>query len=66
MHNQRAIADELNRQGLIRWLGHVDSVSDYDIFNALSALIDHGLDEDWSSVASLRLMDRAWIEYVPL
>lgn len=46
--NQRPIADELNRRGLVRWLGHHDEVDEPTIEHALDDLIRHGLDEAWS------------------
>lgn len=46
--NQRPIADELHRQGLIRWLGHKGEVSKQRIRQALAELIEEGVDEEWS------------------
>lgn len=46
--NQRSIAEELDRQGLIRYLGHVDTVDSIIIAHGLEDLIQKGLDENWS------------------
>jgi UDP-2,4-diacetamido-2,4,6-trideoxy-beta-L-altropyranose hydrolase len=46
--NQRPIADELNRQGLIRWLGQQDEVDETTIAAVLDELIQQGVDEGWS------------------
>ena len=46
--NQRPIADGLHQQGLVRWLGHYDEVSEQSIRQALAELIEEGIDEEWS------------------
>jgi UDP-2,4-diacetamido-2,4,6-trideoxy-beta-L-altropyranose hydrolase len=46
--NQRAIAEELSRQGLVRWLGNSEAVAELAIRSALGELLDTGLDEAWS------------------
>jgi UDP-2,4-diacetamido-2,4,6-trideoxy-beta-L-altropyranose hydrolase len=46
--NQRAIAERLHRQGLVRWLGHKDKVTENGIRCALAELIEQGIDEKWS------------------
>jgi UDP-2,4-diacetamido-2,4,6-trideoxy-beta-L-altropyranose hydrolase len=46
--NQRPIADELHRAGLVRWLGHKDEVSEQDIEQALAEQIEEGIDIEWS------------------
>ena len=46
--NQRPIADGLHRQGLVRWLGHKDEVSEQSIRQALTKLIEEGIDREWS------------------
>lgn len=46
--NQRPIADGLHRQGLVRWLGHKDEVTEQNIRQALTELIEAGIDEEWS------------------
>ena len=38
--NQKLIAEELDRQGYIRWLGHYDEVSDMNFQNGLHDLLD--------------------------
>ncbi len=46
--NQRPIADGLHRQGLVRWLGHYDEVSEQCIQQALAELFEGSIDEEWS------------------
>ena len=46
--NQRPIAEELNRRGLVRWLGHSNAISRPAIENALETLIRQDQSEDWS------------------
>jgi len=46
--NQRPIADGLHREGLVHWLGHKDEVSEQIIREALTELIETGIDEKWS------------------
>ena len=46
--NQRAVAQEMNERGLVRWLGHKDEVHQAEIFAALRDIIADGLDEAWS------------------
>jgi UDP-2,4-diacetamido-2,4,6-trideoxy-beta-L-altropyranose hydrolase len=46
--NQRGIAEELNRRGLVQWLGHQKSVDEGVLARALGSLIEKGLDEEWS------------------
>ena len=46
--NQRPIADELQRVGLVRWLGHKDEVSEQSISQALAELFEEGIAEEWS------------------
>jgi UDP-2,4-diacetamido-2,4,6-trideoxy-beta-L-altropyranose hydrolase len=46
--HQEPVAAELQRQGLVQWLGHHDQVTDATIRRALGALLEHGLDADWS------------------
>ncbi|MDD4249869.1 MAG: UDP-2,4-diacetamido-2,4,6-trideoxy-beta-L-altropyranose hydrolase, partial [Methanosarcina sp.] len=46
--NQRPIADGLHRQGLVRWLGHRDEVSEQSLRQSLAELIEEGIDEEWS------------------
>lgn len=46
--NQRPIADELNRQGFIRWLGHKNAIDQVAIVRALKPLLERGMDSAWS------------------
>jgi hypothetical protein len=46
--NQNPIAAELNRHGLIRWLGHKNSVTEADLIAALEPLVENGLMAAWS------------------
>ncbi len=46
--NQRPIAAELNRRGLVRWLGHEDQADESVIAQALREQLESGLGEDWS------------------
>jgi len=46
--NQKPIADELNRRGLIRWLGHKDKVSERRLIVELKLLLAVGIDAAWS------------------
>lgn len=46
--NQQPIADELQRLGLVRWLGHKDEVSEQSIGLALAELFEGSIDEEWS------------------
>ena len=49
--NQRRIAEELHRRGLIVWLGHEDEVDESLIARALDAQLARGADEAWSTRA---------------
>jgi len=46
--NQKPIAAELERRGLIRWLGHKDEVSEAALAQAMKDIFDSGLLSDWS------------------
>ncbi|MBZ0159608.1 MAG: UDP-2,4-diacetamido-2,4,6-trideoxy-beta-L-altropyranose hydrolase [bacterium] len=46
--NQRPIAAELARQGMIRWLGHVGEVNESNLGHVLGELLKEGLQEAWS------------------
>lgn len=46
--NQRPIAAELHRLGLVRWLGHEDEVSEQSIRQVLAEVIEGGIDREWS------------------
>ena len=61
--NQKPIAAELDRQGLIRWLGHKDEVSEQSLAGVLADLLDRGLQVDWSE-ACQRLVDGRGTERV--
>jgi UDP-2,4-diacetamido-2,4,6-trideoxy-beta-L-altropyranose hydrolase len=47
--NQKPIAEELHRQGIVRWLGHYDKITNNSIYNELKIVIDQKL-ETWSNV----------------
>ena len=47
--NQRPIAAELDRKGLIRWLGHKNQVSEAKLAEALKSILDTGLLPEWSA-----------------
>ena len=47
--HQRPLADEQQRRGLIRWLGHHDQVTESTVKQALEELIEQGLDVKWSN-----------------
>ena len=46
--NQRPIAAELHRLGLVRWLGHKDEVSELSVRQVLAEVIEGGIDRGWS------------------
>ncbi len=46
--NQKPIAAELDRLGLINWLGHKDQVDDAGLAQALKKVFDAGLSPEWS------------------
>src|SRR5262249_33305587 len=50
--NQRPLAEELDRRGLVRWVGHGDSADEAAIGAALGGILELGLDPDWSSRCS--------------
>ena len=50
--NQKPIAKELNKQGIIRWLGHHDAITSNLIHDALKTYINQNL-ETWSSACKL-------------
>ncbi|MDC1075685.1 UDP-2,4-diacetamido-2,4,6-trideoxy-beta-L-altropyranose hydrolase [Litorivicinus sp.] len=54
--NQKPIAAELHRRGLVNWLGHYDAVTDGMLRNAIQAAIDHNELEIWSK-AQLSVTD---------
>lgn len=46
--NQRPIADGLHREGMVRWLGHKDEVTELRIRETLIEVIEKDIDEKWS------------------
>ena len=46
--NQKPSAAELDRNKLVRWLGHKDEVSEVALANALKELLDSELSPEWS------------------
>jgi len=54
--NQKPIAAELDRQGLIRWLGHKDEVTEHGLVHALADIVDKDLTQEWSEKCQ-RLVD---------
>jgi len=54
--NQRPIAAELDRLGVLRWLGHKDEVSTESLRQALEDVVSGGLATSWSR-RSLSLVD---------
>jgi UDP-2,4-diacetamido-2,4,6-trideoxy-beta-L-altropyranose hydrolase len=47
--NQKPIAAELDRRGLIHWLGHKHEVSETQLASHVKQLLDSGLPSDWSA-----------------
>lgn len=47
--NQRPIAAELSKRGLVQWLGDANNVLDQDIRDALQIVLEEGLDIAWST-----------------
>lgn len=47
--NQKPITSELNRQGIVRWLGHKNEVVEADLIAALKSLVKYGLTSAWSA-----------------
>lgn len=45
--NQLSVAIELERKGLIRWIGHASDVSELGIANALQLFLNDGIQPDW-------------------
>ncbi|WP_128694887.1 UDP-2,4-diacetamido-2,4,6-trideoxy-beta-L-altropyranose hydrolase [Methanoculleus taiwanensis] len=46
--NQRPIAEKLHKEGLVRWLGHTDTVSEQSIRDVLAELVESDSDGSWS------------------
>lgn len=61
--NQRPIAAELDRLGLVRWLGHKDQVDEAQLAVALKIVFDTGLSPEWSTHCQ-RLVDGLGVERV--
>ena len=61
--NQRPIAAELDRLGLVRWLGSAAEVSSDDIRAALTHIVESGLDPEWSR-RCLEVVDGKGVERV--
>jgi len=51
--NQRPVAEELNKRGLVYWLGHQEEVDESSIRDSLARLVKQGFDE----VCSRRCLD---------
>ena len=50
--NQKPIAKELHKKGLIKWLGHCNNINNSSIYNELRLLINQNL-EAWSDACKL-------------
>ena len=50
--NQKPIAKELHKQGLVRWIGHYDKITNNSIYDELRNVIDQDL-EAWSNACKL-------------
>ncbi len=61
--NQRPIAEKLHQRGLVRWLGHYETVTEDSIFHALLVVIEDAGMEDWSR-ACMELTDGQGVERV--
>lgn len=61
--NQKPIADELHKQGLVHWLGHHDVVTEAMILDALIAVIDDESLGNWSR-ACMSIVDGRGLERV--
>lgn len=61
--NQREIAAELSRRGLIRWLGDAETVSQADIRAALDEIVREGLNPSWSE-ACMTVVDGRGVDRV--
>jgi UDP-2,4-diacetamido-2,4,6-trideoxy-beta-L-altropyranose hydrolase len=61
--NQKPIAAELDRRGLIQWLGHKNEVTESDLRKALVPLFKSGIDPAWSSHC-LRFVDGLGVDRV--
>jgi UDP-2,4-diacetamido-2,4,6-trideoxy-beta-L-altropyranose hydrolase len=61
--NQRQIAEELHRLGLVRWLGDHSEIGESTIARAFDELIRRGLDDSWSE-SCFAVVDGAGIQRV--
>ena len=50
--NQKKIAKELDKLGIIQWLDHYDKITNERIYGALESLIDRNI-ETWSNTCKL-------------
>lgn len=50
--NQKPIAKELHRRGLVRWLGHHNNVDEDIILNSMNSIIDQNI-QVWSKKCKL-------------
>jgi len=46
--NQKGIAEELDRIGLVDWIGHIGDVTAQDIIDSVQPILDDGLEGRWS------------------
>ena len=46
--NQEPIAAELNRRGIVRWIGDLSTTTSNDLQEAMEAVVEAGLDVGWS------------------
>jgi UDP-2,4-diacetamido-2,4,6-trideoxy-beta-L-altropyranose hydrolase len=61
--NQKSVAEELHKRGLIRWLGHFNAVSEDLLFDKLQAVIRGHQLEDWSR-ACMSITDGAGVQRI--
>jgi UDP-2,4-diacetamido-2,4,6-trideoxy-beta-L-altropyranose hydrolase len=61
--NQKAIAAELHQRGLVRWLGHYDTVTEEVLVEAIQAAIDNKELENWSR-ACMTITDGGGVDRV--
>lgn len=50
--NQKPIAKELHKRGLVHWIGHYDTITNDTIYDEFRNIIDQDLD-DWSNACKL-------------
>jgi UDP-2,4-diacetamido-2,4,6-trideoxy-beta-L-altropyranose hydrolase len=61
--NQRPIAEELGRLGLVRYLGHKDAIGETVIAQELQRILESGISPDWSTRCR-KLVDGQGVERV--